>query len=75
MNAYVVAGKDYQSLPRLLREKYHIFTTPLFEKGDCIGFKILGDKAKTAASHLLHELKQPEKYDVLRLSKEQNGRR
>ena len=75
LNAYVVAGKDYQSLPMLLREKYHIFTTPLFEKGDCVGFKILGDKAKTAAFHLLHELKQPEKYDVLRLSKEQNGRR
>ncbi len=75
LNAYMVEGKAYQSLPRLLREKYHIFTTPLFEKGECVGFKILGDKAKTAASHLLYELKQPEKQDVLRLSKEQNGRR
>ncbi|MBQ8250611.1 MAG: hypothetical protein IJY92_01710 [Alphaproteobacteria bacterium] len=66
-DAYLIDGQRYSSLPDVLRSRYHIFTIPLIEKGEVVGFNVVGGKAQNALQGLLEKLKTPEKYDLKRL--------
>jgi hypothetical protein len=56
VNAYLIEGEQYNSLPDFLRKRYHIFTAPIVEEGKVVGFKAVGQKAKQALSLLLQQL-------------------
>lgn len=61
INAY----GSHNSLIGLLRDKYNIYYIPIHEKGTCTGFKIIGDKSRSALQHLFTALNNLQKNETI----------